>query len=95
MVTVTDTAAGPARTKTGTVGFDSQGQGGFSGEPCTLSQTSPGMTGCSVIYTPGTVGSGFHTITAQYSGDAKHSGGILGIGFHFCDRRAAPDLDER
>jgi len=41
------------------------------------------VAGCSVTYTPSAVGTGSHTLLAQYSGDAIHSGGILGFGFTF------------
>ena len=36
-----------------------------------------------MTYTPGAVGTGTQTITAQYGGDAKHAGNILSLGFTF------------
>ena len=84
-VTVTDTSAGTASTPTGSVGLSSDGAGSFGGGPCTLSETSPGVAGCSVTYTPSALpmNGNAQTITAQYGGDAKHAGNILSIGFTF------------
>jgi RTX calcium-binding nonapeptide repeat (4 copies)/Fibronectin type III domain len=70
--TVTDTESGVTSTPGGTVGFDSSGSGGFSGNPCTLSG-SGASADCSVTYTPSAVGSRSHTITARYSADAIHN----------------------
>jgi hypothetical protein len=83
--TVTDTSPGTASTPTGSVGLSSDGLASFSGGPCMLSQTSPGVASCSVTYTPSALpmhGSA-QTIIAQYGGDAKHAGNILSLGFTF------------
>jgi len=79
--TVTDTTdVGTASTPTGTVSFGASGPGGFGGEPCTLSETGPGVAGCSVTYTPRAIGTGSHMIVAVYGGDAGHAGGVLSRG---------------
>jgi len=72
--TVTDTAA--ASSPTGTVSFGSSGMGSFGGNPCTLSEVSPGLASCSVSYSPGASGTPTRTdtITATYGGDAGHAG---------------------
>jgi hypothetical protein len=76
--TVTDSAAGTPSTPLGTVSLGSDTPGasfGLSGT-CTLGPLdSPTKSGCSLEYTPGQVGSGNHTITAAYVGDAVHAGG--------------------
>ena len=73
--TVTDTDGGTASTPTGTVSLASNGAGSFSDDQCTLEQTSSGVAGCSVIYTPGAEGAptSTDTITATYGGDATHA----------------------
>lgn len=73
-VTVSDTASGTASTPTGTVSFSSDGGGAFgSGGSCTLAGTgTSGVASCQVSYTPSSVGSGTHTITASYAGDSLH-----------------------
>jgi hypothetical protein len=66
--TVSDTFV-PPTTPTGTVSFTSSGPGTFSGGgKCTLVAGQ-----CSVTYTPTGVGSGTHTVTATYGGDATHA----------------------
>jgi hypothetical protein len=72
--TVTDTAGSGQTTPTGTVTFGSGGPGSFTGSPCTLAQTSPGVASCQVTYTPGASGTPTRadTITATYSGDSAH-----------------------
>jgi hypothetical protein len=74
--TVTDTAGGEASSPTGTITFESDTSGGKfapAGE-CPLAALSPpAQSGCKVEYTPGQLGSGKHTITATYSGDAAHA----------------------
>ncbi len=70
--TVTDTAGTGQSTPTGTVSFSSSGAGNFGGSPCTLSG-SGASANCSVSYTPVSVGSGTHTITASYGGDTAHN----------------------
>ena len=73
--TVTDTAAATAITPTGTVSFGSSGPGTFGGNPCILTETSPGVASCSVSYTPGASGmpTRSDTITATYGGDSTHA----------------------
>jgi hypothetical protein len=75
--TVTDTAGSGQTTPTGTVTFGSGGPGSFTGSPCTLAQTSPGVASCQVTYIPGASGTPTRadTITATYSGDPAHTGG--------------------
>ncbi|HWY28911.1 MAG TPA: hypothetical protein VNW25_06610 [Candidatus Sulfotelmatobacter sp.] len=69
--TVTDTSnSGPAA-PTGTVFFSTSGTGSFNSTSCNLSGTAITLS-CSVSYTPGTVGTGSHTIFATYGGDNKH-----------------------
>ncbi len=72
--TVTDTGDGPSSTPTGTVAFKSDGDGVFSaGAACDID--GPQASGvCSVTYTPTTVGSGAHKVTAFYRGDGTHAG---------------------
>jgi hypothetical protein len=76
--TVTDAAGGEASNPTGTVTFESDTSGGKfapAGE-CPLAALSPpAQSSCKVEYTPGQLGSGKHTITAAYSGDAAHASG--------------------
>ena len=73
--TVSDLRPAPS-TPTGTVGFASSGPGTFSspGSSCTLAPAvTAGQASCSVSYTPSAVGSGTHTITASYPGDATQA----------------------
>ncbi len=75
--TVTDTS-GSAHPPSGAVSFTSDTRGGvFTSEAtCSLSSVPPTPTAqasCAVQYTPGQLGSGLHTITAQYGGDAAHA----------------------
>ena len=55
---------------TGTVAWTTNGEGSFITSPCTLSGTG-GSAACSVTYTPSSVGTGSHLITASYSGDTN------------------------
>jgi large repetitive protein len=68
--TVTDSSGGSASTPGGTVSWSSNGAGNFSSSSCTLN----GSGSCSVDYTPSAVGTGTHTITGSYDGDASHTG---------------------
>jgi hypothetical protein len=72
--TVTDTAGSGQTTPNGTVTFGSGGPGRFTGSPCTLAQTSPGVASCQVTYIPGASGTPTRadTITATYNGDPAH-----------------------
>jgi hypothetical protein len=73
--TVTDTS-GSAHPPSGAVSFASDTSGGaFTPEAsCSLSSVpSAAQASCAVQYTPGQLGSGVHTITAQYAGDAAHA----------------------
>jgi len=68
--TVSDTDIGTKNTPSGMVTFTSTGVGTFSGlGTCSLDSTG----NCSVTYTPNEVGTGTHTITATYEGDATHA----------------------
>lgn len=70
--TVTDTGTGAATTPTGTVSFTTDSSGTFGGAgSCALSGSGSTAT-CQQTYTPTAVGSGTHTITASYGGDAGH-----------------------
>ena len=60
-------AAGSA-TPTGNISWTTDGSGAFNPSSCALSG-SDGTASCSVTYTPGSVGSGSHLITASYPGD--------------------------
>ena len=55
-------------TPTGNVSWTTNGSGNFVTSPCVLSG-SDGTATCSVTYTPNSVGSGSHLITATYAGD--------------------------
>jgi hypothetical protein len=75
--TVMDTSPpGPNfHSPTGIVTWASNGPGTFSSMTCTLPMVGMGRTkSCSVTYTPTAVGTGSHTITATYPGDANHTG---------------------
>jgi hypothetical protein len=54
--------------------FGSDSPGAFDFGSCDLDSQGqePGKAACSVTYTPNAVGSGSHTITAAYAGDAGH-----------------------
>ena len=53
-----------------TFGSDSPGASFGPSKTCALSPLDSAKSGCSLEYTPSQVGSGNHTITADYSGDA-------------------------
>ena len=57
-------------TPTGNVNWATNGGGSFATSPCTLSGVDATAT-CSVTYTPTTVGTGSHLITANYVGDVN------------------------
>jgi large repetitive protein len=71
-VTTDPVGGAPLPPPTGRVTFASNGAGGFSQPECNLSPAGPGSASCSVTYTPSAVGTGAHTITASYGGDATH-----------------------
>jgi parallel beta-helix repeat protein len=56
------------KTPAGNVSWTTTGSGSFVTSPCVLSG-SDGTSTCSVIYTPSSVGSGSHLLTAAYEGD--------------------------
>ena len=58
----------------GTVTWTTNGAGSFVTSPCTLSGTGGSAT-CSVTYTPSSVGTGSHLITASYGGDLNFLAG--------------------
>ncbi len=60
-------------TPSGSVTWTTNGSGSFATSPCSLSGDS-GTATCSVTYTPTTVGTGSHLITATYAGDASFYG---------------------
>ena len=67
-VTVSNTNSATPTGPGGTVSFSTDGSGSFSGQDaCTLAAGS-----CTVSYTPSSVGSGTHDITASYGGDTAH-----------------------
>jgi len=66
--TVADTDTGTTSTPGGTVAFTHTGDGELSASSCSLS----GGT-CSVSYTPSAAGTGDHTVTAGYDGDALYA----------------------
>ncbi|MFZ5858219.1 MAG: MBG domain-containing protein [Chloroflexota bacterium] len=66
----TVTAASGTTSPSGTVSWSTTGSGAFATSPCTLSGTGGSAT-CSVTYTPGSVGTGSHLITANYAGDSN------------------------
>ena len=72
--TVSNTAAG-GTDPTGPVTFSTDSAGSFeSGGVCMLSATgNPGVSACTVHYTPSSVGTGTHTVAAHYGGDGSHS----------------------
>ena len=70
--TVTDTATTGPTAPTGTVTVSSDSSGTFASDPCTLSGTGA-TASCEVSYIPAAVGSGQHTLTANYSGDSTHA----------------------
>ena len=69
----TATVTGESSVAGQTVSWGSTGTGTFDSIDCTL-VASPDASSdtCSVTYTPTKVGSGVHTITANYVGDAAH-----------------------
>ncbi len=62
-ITCVATVSASSGTPTGTVSWSTGGAGSFVTSPCNLSSGS-----CSVSYTPSSVGSGLHLITANYTG---------------------------
>jgi hypothetical protein len=68
--TVTVTGVGHP---TGTVAFASDSSGAFSPTTCTLTLIGGNQARCRVTYTPTSVQSGLHHITATYSGDPKNT----------------------
>jgi len=75
-VTVTAKVKGPEApgNPTGKITFSSNGSGTFTpAVTCTLAATAtPGLSECSVTYTPSAVGTGTHTISASYPGDGNY-----------------------
>ncbi len=68
--TVTDTSSKPT-VPGGTVSFTSDSSGSFAGSPCALVGFG-GSSSCRATYTPSSLGTGAHVITASYGGDASH-----------------------
>ena len=71
--TATVTRASGANTPSGTITWGTDGAGAFTAaNTCVLAATAtPGVSDCSVTYTPSAVGTGSHTITASYGGDSN------------------------
>ncbi len=57
-----------SKTPTGNVNWTTNGSGNFVTSPCALAG-SAGTATCSVTYSPSSVGTGSHLITATYAGD--------------------------
>jgi len=71
--TCTATVTGESSAAGQTVSWGSTGTGTFDSIDCTLvGSPDASSDACSVTYTPTEVGSGVHTITANYVGDAAH-----------------------
>ena len=73
VATCTVKVASSVTTPSGNVGFssDSEGPSAFSnGASCRLEPSGANEATCQLTYTPTLVGSGIHTITASYEGDA-------------------------
>jgi len=68
--TVTDAGT---LTPTGTVSWTTDGSGIFDFTQCTLNEVTVGISTCSVNYTPTSIGTGTHLITANYGGDTNYS----------------------
>ncbi len=66
----TITRSAGSNTPTGSVSWTTGGAGTFATSPCTLAGSGASAT-CSVTYSPTSVGSGSHLITATYAGDAN------------------------
>ncbi len=75
-VATVSASAGP-NTPGGTVAWTTDVSGIFATSPCTLSGAG-GVSTCSVSYTPNLVSTGFHLITATYSGDTAFTGSTGG-----------------
>lgn len=63
----TVTATGAPVNPSGTVSWSTNGVGNIVTSPCTLSVVA-GVSSCSITYTPTSVGTGSHLITASYAG---------------------------
>jgi len=82
--TIEDVARQDAGSPEGTVSFESDGPGGFSGQAtCAAFPIDPTRSRCQLIYTPSALGGEpTHTIRATYEGDPSHepslgSAGVL------------------
>ena len=71
--TATVTRASGANTPSGTITWGTDGAGAFTAaNTCNLVATvTPGVSDCSVTYTPSAVGTGSHTVSASYGGDGN------------------------
>ena len=67
----TVTRSSGSLTPSGTVSWVTGGAGTFVTSPCTLAGSGASAT-CSVTYSPTSVGTGSHLITATYSGDVSY-----------------------
>ena len=66
----TVTASSGTTSPSGSVAWTTNGAGSIVTSPCTLSGTGGSAT-CSVTYTPSSVGTGSHLITASYAGNTN------------------------
>jgi hypothetical protein len=71
--TVSDMDVGTQSPPQGTVSWMGA-DGSFTGSPCTLADTGPATSACSVTFTP-TMTTGSHMMTANYMGNMTHMGG--------------------
>jgi Bacterial Ig-like domain (group 3)/MBG domain len=73
VATVTRSASTNPNTPNGSVSWATNGSGIFTPSSCTASG-SGGTATCSVSYTPSSVGSGSHLVTATFAGDVNFNG---------------------
>jgi hypothetical protein len=71
--TVSDTGGGTPLSPGGTVSFNTDSSGNFTTPSCTLVTATASTSTCTDDYTPSAVGSGTHTISVTYSGDASNA----------------------
>src|SRR5207253_1120125 len=95
--TVSDTDTGTPSSATGQVNFYTSGSGAFYtgtapvSTPLTSHCTLPSST-CSDTYTASVIGTGTHTISADYQGDATHKTSTGTKHVSFTNRATPPEL---
>jgi hypothetical protein len=75
--TVLDTSSDGPSTPTGSVEFSTDTTGGVftnPGSSCPLTGAGENGASCRATYTPGSVGTGVHKVTATFDGDTGHDG---------------------